>query len=126
METEQFVTVLEEAGLSPYEATVYVTLLDLGTASATAIADESGVPGPRIYDILRSLADRGYVETYQQGTLQARAHDPTDVIGDLHTGALLSTSPSTREPTKPHHQPTGSKGSVRRCVIGGFPHRLLP
>jgi len=87
METEQFVTVLEEAGLSPYEATVYVTLLDLGTASATAIADESGVPGPRIYDILRSLADRGYVETYQQGTLQARAHDPTDVIGDLHNRA---------------------------------------
>jgi len=87
METETFVTVLEEAGLSPYEAEVYVTLLDLGTASATEIADESEVPGPRIYDVLRSLADRGYVETYKQGTLQARAHDPTDVVENLQERA---------------------------------------
>jgi sugar-specific transcriptional regulator TrmB len=87
METETFVDVLEEAGLSPYEAQVYVTLLDLGTASATEIADESGIPGPRIYDVLRSLADRGYAETYEQGTLQARAHDPTDVLEDLRERA---------------------------------------
>ncbi len=87
METETFVDVLEEAGLSPYEAEVYVTLLDLGTASATEIADESGIPGPRIYDVLRSLADRGYAETYEQGTLQARAHDPTDVLEDLRERA---------------------------------------
>ena len=90
METETFVTVLEEAGLSPYEAEVYVTLLDLGTASATEIADESEVPGPRIYDVLRSLADRGYVETYKQGTLQARAHDPPDVVENLQDRAARS------------------------------------
>lgn len=87
METEQFIDVLKQAGLSPYEAQVYVTLLDLGTASATAIADKSEVPGPRVYDILRSLADRGYAETYKQGTLQARAHDPTDVLEDLRARA---------------------------------------
>jgi len=59
----------------------------MGTASATEIADESGVPGPRIYDVLRSLADRGYVETYEQDTLQARAHDPNDVLTDLRERA---------------------------------------
>ena len=87
MDTNTFISVLEEAGLSPYESEVYATLLDLGTASATEIADESGVPGPRIYDVLRSLADRGYVETYEQDTLQARAHDPSDVLGDLRERA---------------------------------------
>jgi len=87
MDTETFTTVLEEAGLSPYESEVYATLLDVGTASATEIADQSGVPGPRIYDVLRSLADRGYVETYEQDTLQARAHDPGDVLDDLRDRA---------------------------------------
>jgi len=66
---------------------VYATLLELGTASATEIADESGVPGPRIYDVLRSLADRGYAETYEQDTLQARAHDPDEVLADLRNRA---------------------------------------
>ncbi len=87
MDTETFTSVLEEAGLSPYESEVYATLLAVGTASATEIADESGVPGPRIYDVLRSLADRGYVETYEQDTLQARAHDPSDVLADLRERA---------------------------------------
>ena len=87
MDTETFTSTLEEAGLSPYESEVYATLLEVGTASATEIADESGVPGPRIYDILRSLADRGYVETYEQDTLQARAHNPEDVLADLRERA---------------------------------------
>lgn len=43
----------------------------------------SEVPGPRIYDVLRSLADREYVETYEQDTLRARAHSPADVLDDL-------------------------------------------
>jgi len=87
MDTNTFISVLEEAGLSPYEADVYATLLEMGTASATEVADESGVPGPRIYDVLRSLTDRGYVETYEQDTLQARAHDPNEVLTDLRERA---------------------------------------
>ena len=113
METETFISVLEEAGLSPYEARVYVTLLDLGTASATEIADESGIPGPRIYDILRSLADRGYAETYKQGTLQARAHDPTDVLEDLRERATQFEAAATEVETR-WEQPelTSNKASI--------------
>jgi len=83
MESETLVETLEAAGLSPYQAAAYVALLGLGTASATEIADASDVPGPRIYDVLRSLADRGYVETYEQDTMRARAHDPGEVLVDL-------------------------------------------
>lgn len=83
MESESLVETLEIAGLSPYQAAAYVTLLNLGTASATEIAEVSDVPGPRIYDVLRSLADREYVETYEQDTLRARAHSPADVLADL-------------------------------------------
>ncbi|MFC7098772.1 TrmB family transcriptional regulator [Halobaculum marinum] len=83
METESLVETLEAAGLSPYQATAYVALLDLGTASATDVAEASGVPAPRIYDVLRSLEELEYIETYEEGSLRARAHSPSGVLDDL-------------------------------------------
>jgi sugar-specific transcriptional regulator TrmB len=83
MDTESLVEVLEAAGLSPYQADAYVALLDLGTASATDVADASDVPGPRIYDVLESLEDRGYVETFEQASIRVRAHSPSTVLEDL-------------------------------------------
>lgn len=87
METEGLITTLQDSELSPYQANAYVALLDLGTASASEIADCSDVPLPRIYDVLRDLESKGYVETYEQGSLKARAHDPTDILDDLRTQA---------------------------------------
>ena len=87
METEGLITTLQNSDLSPYQANAYVALLDLGTASASEIADCSEVPLPRIYDVLRDLESKGYVETYEQGSLKARAHDPTDILNDLRTQA---------------------------------------
>ncbi|WP_435183095.1 TrmB family transcriptional regulator [Halobellus sp. EA9] len=87
METEPLVETLEAAGLSPYQADAYVTLLDLGTASATDVADASDVPAPRIYDVLRSLEDRGYVETFEEASLRVRAHNPSNVLDDLRERA---------------------------------------
>lgn len=75
METETFVPVLEEAGLSPYKTQVSVTLLDLGTTSATEIASESGIPGPQIYDVLRSLAEPVGVETETNAETELRSDD---------------------------------------------------
>lgn len=83
MDTDALVETLESAGLSPYQAEAYVALLDLGVASATNVAEAGNVPTPRIYDVLRSLEERGYVETYEQGSLRARAHSPSGVLQDL-------------------------------------------
>ncbi|MFB9807102.1 TrmB family transcriptional regulator [Haladaptatus pallidirubidus] len=83
METGELISVLKDAGLSPYQARAYVTLLELGAASASEIATASGVPGPRIYDVLRDLEDDGYVVTYEQDQLYARAPDPADALGSL-------------------------------------------
>ncbi|MFB6244403.1 MAG: TrmB family transcriptional regulator [Halobaculum sp.] len=83
METDALVETLQDAGLSPYQANAYVALLELGVASATEVADAGDVPAPRIYDVLDSLEDQGYIETYEQNTLHARAHSPTDVLDDL-------------------------------------------
>ncbi|PSP86301.1 TrmB family transcriptional regulator [Halobacteriales archaeon QS_1_68_17] len=83
MDDEHLAAVLEEAGLSPYQAAVYVALLELGSAQATDLARAAEVPEPRIYDVLRDLESAGYVETYQQETLVARAHEIDTVLADL-------------------------------------------
>ena len=88
MDTERLTEILQDAGLSPYQAEAYVRLLELGTASATEVAEASDVPDARIYDVLRDLDERGYVELYEQDTLRARSVDPDVVVDDLTDRAL--------------------------------------
>lgn len=83
MDDDELTAVLEDAGLSPYQAEAYVALLGLGTASATDIAESCDVPDPRIYDVLRDLESKGYIETFQQDSLSARARNPQEVLEDL-------------------------------------------
>ena len=80
---------LEDAGLSQYQAEAYNTLLQLGTASATELADACTVPTARIYDVLRDLEAKGYIETYEQDSLHARACDPETVLEDLRSRATM-------------------------------------
>ena len=87
MNKTELTAVLEDAGLSPYQAEAYVTVLELGSASATDIAEASDVPDPRIYDVLRDLEKQGYNETYEQDSLHARAYSPTEVLDDLRSRA---------------------------------------
>lgn len=80
MDEGELETALKESGLTQYQAAAYLALLDLGAAPAAEIAEMSAVPGPRIYDVLRDLESRGYVELYKQGQLHARVRDPSSII----------------------------------------------
>ncbi len=85
METDELIAVLEDAGLSPYQADAYATLLERGSAAASEIASTSGVPQPRIYDVLRALEEQGYVTVYDRDRLYARANSPNDALAGLKT-----------------------------------------
>ncbi|EJN61586.1 TrmB family transcriptional regulator [Halogranum rubrum] len=89
MDSAELRGALEDAGLSQYQAEAYNTLLQLGAASATELADACSVPTARIYDVLRDLESKGYIETYEQESLHARARDPKDVLTDLRGRAEL-------------------------------------
>ncbi|ELZ54520.1 MULTISPECIES: TrmB family transcriptional regulator [Halorubrum] len=52
---------LRDLGLSSYEDRAYRGLLSLGTGTAAAVAEESGVPKGRVYDALGGLESRGLV-----------------------------------------------------------------
>lgn len=87
MKKSDLTKILEDADLSPYQAEAYVTVLELGSASATDIAEASDVPDPRIYDVLRDLEKLGYIETYEQDSLHAHAFSPEEVLADLRNRA---------------------------------------
>lgn len=84
MDRDAIATGLADAGLSEHEAEAYLTLLEQGTSEAVDVARRSSIPVPRIYDVVKQLEQRGYVETMERDTLHVRANEPVEVIEDLH------------------------------------------
>lgn len=91
MDTSTLRAVLERSGLTQYEADAYITLVDLGSATAVEISEASDVPQARIYDVLRELEGKGYVETYKAGSLRAQANDPAELAREITAQAELMT-----------------------------------
>ena len=59
MPDEEQISRLAQLGLNAYEARAYLALLGKESFSASQVADLSGVPRQRIYDILASLVEQG-------------------------------------------------------------------
>lgn len=83
MDTGEIRDTLYDTGMSKYQANAYTALLMLGQASALEIADVADVPQSRIYDVLRDLDSKGYIETFQQDSLKARLNDSEAIQSDL-------------------------------------------
>src|SRR2546426_12108459 len=56
--------------MTEYQARVYLTLLDLGTATASQIPPISRVPRTRIYATMQQLHERGLVEIIPEAPLK--------------------------------------------------------
>lgn len=52
---------LKELGLNEYEIRAYLTLIEHGAMAASDLATISGVPQPRIYDVVNTLMAKGFV-----------------------------------------------------------------
>jgi sugar-specific transcriptional regulator TrmB len=64
---------LMEFGLTEYQARVYLTLLDLGGATASQIPPLSRVPRTRIYATMQQLHEKGLVEILPESPLRYKA-----------------------------------------------------
>lgn len=60
-------------GLTEYQARVYLTLLDLGSAQASQIPPLSRVPRTRIYATMSQLHEKGLVEIIPEAPLRYKA-----------------------------------------------------
>jgi sugar-specific transcriptional regulator TrmB len=54
---------MENLGLTSYEIRVYLSLLDAGAMTASDISKKSGVPYSKIYEVLNSLEEKGWLES---------------------------------------------------------------
>lgn len=79
---EKLVENLKRLGLKDYEARVYAALVLLGPSKASEVARESGVPRPKVYEVLKELHRKGFVD-FSEGGKPAffRAVEPEKVIG---------------------------------------------
>ncbi len=81
--TESVVDKLKKLGLTEYEARVYLSLLMDHLNSATKLSKKSGVPRTKIYSVLRSLQQKGWVKIYSGIPLLFRAVNPSEVFDKI-------------------------------------------
>jgi sugar-specific transcriptional regulator TrmB len=58
----EVVELLRGYGLNGYEAKAYFTLLAVGESKAGDVARKAGVPQSKVYDVLDTLREKGFVE----------------------------------------------------------------
>jgi HTH-type transcriptional regulator, sugar sensing transcriptional regulator len=71
---------LRTIGLNKYERNLWVALLARGASTAGELSDISNVPRSRCYDVLESLADRGFVVIQQGKPLKYVAMNPREAF----------------------------------------------
>jgi sugar-specific transcriptional regulator TrmB len=88
---------LRKLGLTEYEARSYAALVGLGEATAREVHEASGVPRTRVYDILRDLTEKGFVEFVLGSPTYYRAIEPERVIDRLKDELLEAADRSADE-----------------------------
>ena len=78
--TDAPVDMLERLGLTEYEQTALAELLALGRTTAPNLAEATGIPKARIYGVLDSLADRGYIEVIPGRRKEYQPKPPEEVL----------------------------------------------
>jgi sugar-specific transcriptional regulator TrmB len=80
---DQAVRLLEELGLTQYEARCLVALSRVGNSTAKQISDLSEVPRSRVYDAVEGLHKRGLVDVQQSEPREYRAVSKDEILETL-------------------------------------------
>lgn len=71
---------LKGIGLTMYEAEAYVTLISLISSTAAEIAEKSGIPRSKIYDVLKGLSKKNYIEVEDGRPQTYHVKSPVEVL----------------------------------------------
>ncbi|MEW5840924.1 TrmB family transcriptional regulator [Nitrososphaera sp.] len=71
---------MEDLGLTGYEIRVYTSLLESGAMTAADISKKSGVPYSKIYEVLNSLEDKGWLESDSSRPQQFFPRSPSTAL----------------------------------------------
>ncbi len=78
--TTQLLDALKQIGLNLYERKLWVALLSRGTSTAGELSSLAKVPHSRTYDVLESLAEKGFVMAQNTKPLKYVAINPSEAL----------------------------------------------
>jgi len=78
--TIEVLDALKSIGLNLYERKIFVALLAKGIATAAEVSEIAGVPRSRSYDVLESLAEKGFVVIQTSKPIKYVALKPSDAL----------------------------------------------
>jgi sugar-specific transcriptional regulator TrmB len=90
----------KELGLSPYESRTFLSILTLGPMSPSDIAQRADIPRPRIYDVLRSLVQKGLLMEQSGKPAIYAPIEPSEALRNLLTEIEKETSRQLEEKRK--------------------------
>ena len=77
---DENIATLKGIGLTMYEAQAYVTLTSLIQATAVEVSEKSGIPRSKIYDVLKKLNEKDFIEVEDGRPLTYIAKSPVEVL----------------------------------------------
>lgn len=77
---DENIQVLKGMGLTLYEAQAYVTLTSLISSTASEISEKSGIPRSKIYDVLKGLINKDFIEVEDGRPLTYNVRSPVEVL----------------------------------------------
>lgn len=88
---------LQKLGFTFNEARIYASLTCLKQAKASEIAENAGVPRPKIYGTLRGMEKKGYVRIIEGEPTLFCCIQPDDLILRLRADFMLFLSETASE-----------------------------
>lgn len=90
----------KQLGLTPYESRAYLSLMTYGPMSPSELAQKTGIPRPRTYDVLRSLMEKGLLMEQSGKPSIYAAVEPTHGLKNLLTAIEMETLRQLEEKRK--------------------------
>ncbi len=78
--SQETLDALEDVGLNMYERKVYAALISRGVSTAGELSEMTGVPRSRSYDVLESLAEKGFAILKPSKPMQYVAVPPEEAL----------------------------------------------
>ncbi|MFB6265723.1 MAG: TrmB family transcriptional regulator, partial [Candidatus Nanohaloarchaea archaeon] len=85
--SQETLDALEDIGLNKYERKIYSALISRGVSTAGELSEMTNVPRSRAYDVLESLAEKGFAIMKPSKPMQYVAVPPEEAmenVKDLH------------------------------------------
>jgi sugar-specific transcriptional regulator TrmB len=80
---QDLINILKRLGLNEYESKAYLALLTSGVCTASKLSESAAIPRPRVYDVLDSLREKGFVVETPGRPVEYKALTPGHVANLL-------------------------------------------